>query len=90
MKKLVALAVVLICVIGFCGCSDNFRAKHWGGTMNIDLPKGEKLEVVTWKEQELWYLTRPMREGETAENWTFREKSSYGLVEGKVVFKESK
>jgi hypothetical protein len=62
----------------------------YGGTINIDLPVGEKLAEVTWKDNNLWYLTRPMREGEEAETWTFQEKSNYGVMEGKVILKEKK
>ncbi len=91
MKKVALfIGIALVLTLGTFGCSDNFRTKHWGGTMTIDVPKDEKVTVVTWKGEELWYLTRPMREGETAETLTLREKSSYGVVEGTVVLKESK
>lgn len=58
--------------------------------MTVDLPTNTKLVNVTWKEGEMWFLYRPMRENESPETFTFQEKSGLGLVEGKVVFKESK
>lgn len=85
-KKLAVLAAAAFVLLG---CS-NMVAKSYGGTVNIDLPVGEKLAEVTWKDNNLWYLTRPMREGEEAETWTFQEKSNYGVMEGKVILKEKK
>lgn len=41
-------------------------------------------------EDETWYLYRPMREQETPEVYSFQEKSSMGIMEGKVIFTESK
>lgn len=71
------------------GCTENSRAKTFGGTMTVTLPKGQKLMEATWKEADLWYLTRPMREGEKAEQYTFQENSTFGLVEGTVIFVET-
>lgn len=66
------------------GCSENELAKSFGGTMNVSLPCDQKLFDVTWKETSFWYVTRPMREGETPENYIFQEKSSGGFMEGSV------
>lgn len=88
-KKLAVLAAAAFVLLGCSGCG-NMIAKNCGGTINIDLPAGEKLSEITWKNSDLWYLTRPMREGEEAETWTFQEKSNYGVMEGKVILKESK
>ena len=85
----IALAIVLV---GICttSCTDNNRAKHWGGSMTITLEKGEKLVDVTWKESNLWYMTKPMSETDVAETYTFRENSNWGMIEGKVIFVETK
>lgn len=61
----------------------------FGGTQTVNLPTKTKLVNVTWKEAGMWILTRPMRENETAETLTFSEKSSFGIMEGTVIFKES-
>jgi hypothetical protein len=62
----------------------------WGGTMKVELEKGQKLVDVTWKETSLWYMTKPMNESDIAETYIFQEESSFGLVEGKVIFIETK
>lgn len=87
-KKIAVLATAAFVLLGCSGC--NMMAKSYGGTTSVDLPTGEKLTEVTWKDNSLWYLTRPMREEEEAETWTFQEKSNSGIMEGKVILKESK
>lgn len=89
MKKLaIALCVVLSALFVGTGCTQNQMAKQFGGTAKIELPAGKKLVVATWKDQSLWYLTRDRRSDEKAENYTFQEESSFGMVEGKVIFIE--
>jgi hypothetical protein len=91
MKKImVILALGLAIVAAGSGCTDNTRAKHFGGTSTESLPKGTKLVNVTWKENSLWVLTKPMRENDVAESYTFKESSSFGLVQGTVFIVESK
>lgn len=80
----------LLGAAGLLACTEQERAKAWGGTANQDLPAGQKLVGMTWKESQLWILTRPMREGERPEEYQFYESSSWGLVEGRVVLKERK
>lgn len=69
-------------------CTENSRAKSFGGTMTIDIPQGNKLVSATWKEDQLWYLYRPARAGEKPETSTLREDSKFGLIQGTVVFNE--
>jgi len=83
-------AILLVLVILLVGCTENQRAKSFGGKTAVNLPPNEKLVNVTWKDANLWYLHRPMRSDEVAETYTFQEQSSYGVVEGVVTFKESK
>jgi hypothetical protein len=53
------------------------------------LEKNQKLVNVTWKEGDtLWYLTRTARSGETPETYTFKEKSSLGILDGQVILIE--
>lgn len=86
MKKKMLIALVMIGIIGSCtGCQ--YAAKELGGTVNITLNPGEKLEEITWKESDLWYLTRPMREGEHAETHVFNKSANMGF-EGKVIIEE--
>ena len=77
-----------IAVTMLTGCTEQEMAKNYGGTMTITLEAGQKLEEITWKDDHLWYLTRPMKEGEVAEIHTFQEDSSYGIFEGIVIIEE--
>lgn len=86
MKKLI---VVLLILMTF-GCTANQRARQWGGTQNINLPKNQKLVNVTWKNNDLWVLTKPMNQNDVAENYIFQEKSSFGLIQGQINLKETK
>lgn len=70
-------------------CTEQQRARGLGGTSRIELAGGAKLVNVTWKQADLWILTRRMREGEKAETYWFQESSTWGLLEGKVVIVEA-
>jgi hypothetical protein len=84
-KTAAALAIAL-----FTGCTQQERAKNYGGTAVEVLPAQRKLINVTWKDDHLWYLTRPMVSNDVAETYEFKESSSYGLLNGTVVIKETK
>ena len=91
MKKLLVIFLVFVAYfVEVAGCTSNQRAKGWGGDMTINLPCGKKLIVATWKEDNLWYLTRPMREGDASETYQFSEDSSWGIMSGTVTFVECK
>lgn len=75
--------------MGLTGC-DNAVARSMGGTVHLQLEPNQKLMTITWKDSELWYLTRPMKDDEEAEVLTFQEKSEFGVLEGKVVITETK
>lgn len=85
-KRLAAVALVVMCLTGCHNTTKNF-----GGSMEIELPANQKLEEITWKDDDsLWYLTRPMREGEDAEVHTFQQDSEWGVFEGTVTIIERK
>ncbi len=84
---------VLVClflILPFVSCTEQQRAKEYGGESIVNLPKGEKLMIVTWKGSDLWYLHRPMKEGDTAETYYFQESSTWGILEGKITINEQK
>lgn len=87
MKKSILILLTSIVLIG---CTENQRAKSFGGTANVNLPANQKLVNVTWKNEQLWFLTKPMATNDVAESYTFRESSSFGLVQGTVVIVEKK
>ena len=79
MKKYI---ILLLAIITITSCTENSRAKGWGGTAEVVLPKGKKLVTATWKETSLWYLTKDMTEDDVAETYEFHEESSLGVMEG--------
>lgn len=83
MKKILLIAALL-----FVGCTENVRARQFGGSVTMNMPCGHKVVNVTWKEGDIWYLTRPMREGEVPETHTFHESSNFGIAEGTILLKE--
>lgn len=82
--------VIIFCVfaiaISATGCHG--ATKDLGGEMTIELEPNQKLELITWKEDSLWLLTRPMRDDENAETHTYYEDSEWGVLEGKVTIVE--
>ena len=78
MKKML-LAIGMIVMLG--SCTENSRVKSFGGEGTINLPKGRKLVNVTWKETQVWYLTRPMNSTDVAETYQFHEFLQKSLVD---------
>ena len=87
MKKKVLVFLTLLCTLSISGCQA--ATKSFGGSMTLKLEPGLKLEEITWKDDSLWYLTRPMREGEEPETHTFQQSSEFGVFEGTVTVVES-
>lgn len=88
MNKILFLS--MISIFAMVSCTQNEMAKNYGGTASINLPAGQKLVTITWKDQQLWYLTRKMNPSDSAESYIFKEESSYGIIEGSVILNESK
>lgn len=88
MKKRICIVALIIGLVSLSGCQ--YTTKNLGGDMTLKLKPNQKLEEITWKDDNLWYLTRPMREGEEPETHTFRQKSEMGVFEGTVTIVESK
>lgn len=84
--------VILGILIGVIttSCTQNERVKSWGGQGIINLPKGRKLVNITWKKDQIWYLTREMNSNDVAETYQFQEESSWGVVEGTFNIVETK
>jgi len=88
MKKLTLVLAVI--VLALSSCTENARAKKWGGSMTIEVPVGNKVTNITWKNGDLWYSYRPFQEGESPVTQYFVEESNFGIMEGTVKFIESK
>lgn len=82
--------VLILMSLFMVSCTPNQRAKDFGGTMTYDVSPNEKVVNVTWKDADLWVLTRAMRSDEQAESYYFREKSKFGIMNGTIILKESK
>ena len=87
MKKFIIVALIAIFALGVFGCTSNQRARTWGGNEVITLKPGQRLDNITWKLDQLWLLqhSEPSKKPQT---YTFEEKSSFGMVEGKITIIE--
>ena len=88
MKK--TILVFAVAMMALVSCTENSRVKNFGGEGTINLPQGRKLVNVTWKETEIWYLTRPMDSSDVAQTYQFQEESSWGVMEGTYNIVETK
>lgn len=70
--------------------SGSVIAKNVGGYAEIELPPNNKLTLVTWKDDNLWILYRPMRKDEEPEVYVYREDSQFNLIEAYYKIIESK
>ena len=89
MRKIIPIlfGVLMLCLVG---CTQQQRARKFGGDVNIKLPKGQELMEATWKGDCLFYLTRPMSDGYVPVTKVFQESSSWGVMESTVYFIESR
>ena len=87
MQRTAAALVVLM--LGLGACTEQERARRFGGTAEVELKPGEKLVNATWKTDALWFLTRPMEPGEKPTEYVFRESSAWGIAEGAVIIRET-
>ncbi len=82
--------LMLLVAATLFSCTKNERVKNFGGIATVNLPENQKLVNVTWKEDDLWYLTKEMTIADSAITYTFKEKSSYGIWNGAYIIIESK
>lgn len=91
MKKFnLGLVVLGFLAVTLSACTENDRARNYGGTMTVTLKSNQKLVNVTWKQNELWYLTKEMSQSDIAETYKFQEDSRWGMVQGTVILIEQK
>lgn len=86
MNKIKLLVVASLVFIA--GCTKNTATRLTGGEMTINLDKDQKLVNITWKHNNIWYLTRKAHPGESPETYSFKEKSQHGVWEGEVIIVE--
>lgn len=91
MKKRIVTTLALIGLISLSTLTAcQATTKNFGGSMTLKLEPNQKLEEITWKDNSLWYLTRPMTKDDVAETHTFHQSSQYGVFEGTVTIVETK
>jgi len=82
MKKI----LTLILLITLFGCTENERARNYGGTQTIILDKDIRLVNATWKGTDLWIITK--KDTSSPSTYYFKEKSTWGLQEGQIIIIE--
>jgi len=86
-KAIIAITALLTLV----ACTENARVKNFGGTGELSVPADQKFVNVTWKENELWIVTRVRTAADTTyDTYRFQEESSWGMVEGTYIITEKK
>ena len=76
-KKILAVMLGLSVCLGLTGCQQ-YVTKKFGGSMTINLEPNQKLEEITWKDDDV------------AETHTFQQSTELGVFEGTVTIIESK
>ena len=84
-RTIIALAALLTIATS---CTEQHIARRYVGKLKIELPKGEKLIMATWKKANLFYLTEPMDSGYLPEKKVFRERSNFGIWQSEITFIE--
>lgn len=83
MKKVVLVVALIATGMKLNSCTEEARAKKFGGEFDLKLQPNEELINITWKNDDMWYLVKDKKTGA----FTFKEHSSYGIWEGKVNIK---
>jgi len=73
--------LLIIASVFLLSCTENQRARTFGGVERIQLKPNEVLLLITWKNDDMWVLTKDTTNGVEY----FRENSSFGLWEGEVI-----
>ena len=73
--------MVAITLLALVSCTDNQRARSFGGTETIKLEPNEKFMNLTWKQDDIWVIVQDTITGTIYA----KEKSSFGVMQGKVI-----
>jgi hypothetical protein len=80
MRKLTMVAITLLAL---ASCTNNQRARNFGGTETVKLEPNEKFINITWKQDNLWIIVQDTVTG----TFYAREKSSFGVMQGIIIEK---
>ena len=81
MRKLTMVAITLLALVS---CTDNQRARNFGGTEIIKIEPQEKFINITWKQDDIWVIVQDTISGTIYA----KEKSSFGVMQGKVIIEK--
>jgi hypothetical protein len=89
-SPMIFMLPIFIIILIMVSCTQNTRAKKYGGTATIEVPCDMMVNNITWKGESLWYSYIPMPEDYEPVTHTFQEESSFGVIQGKYKLVESK
>ena len=89
MKKIITFSVLMLSII-FSSCTPNKLVKQYGGKLTIDVESGYKVTNATFKDDEIWYFVEKVDSTYVPTTKKLIEKSSFGVLEGEVIFIEHK
>ena len=78
------IKIAIIALLALASCTDNQRARSFGGTETIIIEPQEKFINITWKQDDLWIIVQDTITG----TYYAREKSSFGVMQGKVIIQK--
>ena len=80
--KRINLIIITALVLIISSCTENSRARNFGGTVDVKIPSNCIVIGATWKEVNLWVLYK-----DTITNNVFLvEDSNFGILNGRVNF----
>lgn len=79
MNKVLMVAITLLALTS---CTEQDRARHYGGTESVKLAPQERFINATWKGTDLWIVVQDTTTGV----FYMKENSALGVLEGKIIF----
>ena len=85
------LCLAMALAISFSSCTENQRAKRWGGSMTVNVEPGYEVMMATFKEDaDMWYMVRKMSDDYVPTDKILIENSAWNVWEGRVTFHETR
>lgn len=84
------VAVCLVILTVLIGGWGQIAVKKFGGSMTVNIEPNLNVVNCTWKENQLWILTRvrSTQETQVPQTYKFNEHSTLGILQGEVIIKE--
>lgn len=91
MTKWLWLIIAILLSVGiYAGIDNQAVTKTMSGTTTVTLEPNRKLVSLSWKDNNLWVLSRNMKPREAPNVYHYDERSRFGVLEGRVIVIESK